>query len=480
MSPRRLSSFIGLIPALALSACAAGPDFHTPAAPGEQAYTAAPITTAGEQTLAPAPVDARWWEAFGSPQLNALVDQALKANTDLAATRAALKAARESWLASRGVLLPQVDATAGTSRNKGAQYLAPALNSGSFDYNLQTAQVNVGYTLDLFGGNRRQVESARAQYLSQRYATEAARISLITNVVAAAFNQAALRDSVNEQVRVVALDEQQLEIMRRQLAEGQIAGSDVMGQEAALAQAQMALAPLKKALAQADDQLAYLTGRSPADPALPGVELAKLTLPHALPLSLSADLVRQRPDVRAAEENLHSASAELGVAIAARLPQITLSAIGGGSAANWANLLGPANTFWTLGAGISQPIFAGGALLHRQRAASAQLDQAKALYRSAVLTAFQNVADTLHALQEDADALSAAKAASASAQAGFAVAQRKYAVGEVAFAGVIAAEQTLRGAQQAEAQAQAQRFADTAALYQALGGGWWNEPGAKL
>ena len=468
-----------LIPAIALAGCAAGPDFHTPAAPSEQAYTPQPIAAAGEQTLAPAPVEARWWEAFGSPELDALVDSALKANSDLAATRAALKAARESWLASRGLLLPQVDASAGTSRNKSSQYLSPVLNQQAFDFNLQTAQVNVGYTLDLFGGNRRQIESARAQYLSQRYSTEAARISLITNVVAAAFNQAALRDSVAAQSRVVALAEQQLDIMHRQLADGQIAGADVLGQEAALAQARLALAPLRKALGQSDDQLAYLTGRSPADPALAGVDLAKLTLPHALPLSLPADLVRQRPDVRAAEENLHAASAQLGMAIAARLPQITLMANGGGSAANWASLLGPANPFWTLGAGVSQPIFAGGALLHRQRAASAQLDQAKALYRSAVLTAFQNVADTLHALQEDADALAAAEAARRSAETSFTVARRQHDTGEASLITAITAEQTLRAADQVAAQAEAQRLADTAALYQALGGGWWNEAGIK-
>ena len=476
---RRACLFAAPALAAALSACAVGPDFHTPAAPPERAYTPQPITVAGEQSLAPSPVDAHWWRLFGSAELDALVDRALAANTDLAATRAALKAARESWLASRGALLPTVDASAGTSRNKGTQYLAPALSSNGFDYNLQTAQVSVGYTLDLFGGVRRQAESARAQYVSQRYQAEAARISLITNVVAAAFQQASLRDQVAAQTRVVALAEQQTTIMRRQLADGQISGAEVMTQEAALAQARMALAPLHKSLAQADDQLAYLTGRSPADPPLPGVDLGRIGLPHALPLSLPADLVRQRPDVRAAEENLHATSAQLGVAIAARLPQVTLVASGGGAAASWANLLGPANTFWTLGAGVSQPIFAGGALLHRQRGAQAQLDQAGALYRSSVLTAFQNVADTLHALQEDADALAAADAARRSAQSSLVVAQRQHDRGEAPLITVIAAEQTLQAANQAAVQAEALRLSDTAALYQALGGGWWNEPGAK-
>jgi NodT family efflux transporter outer membrane factor (OMF) lipoprotein len=263
-----------------------------------------------------------------------------------------------------------------------------------------------------------------------------------------------------------------LDIIHRQRAVGQIAGADVLAQDAALAQARAALPPLQKSLTQQQDLLAYLTGRSPADGAIAGVDLAALTLPGELPLSLPAELVRQRPDIRAAEENLHAASAAVGVAVAARLPSITLNGAAGGLSGGWSSLLAGPNTFWSVGAGVTQPVFQGGTLLHKQRAAQAALDQAKAQYRSAVLTAFQNVADTLHALQLDADALAAAQAASRSAEASLSITQRQATHGQVAFVNVLNAEQMLRQADQSLVQAEAARFADTAALFQALGGGW--------
>ncbi|MBU6206287.1 MAG: efflux transporter outer membrane subunit [Alphaproteobacteria bacterium] len=472
----------------ALAACAVGPDFKTPSAPPQTRYTPHPITATaapasavggGAQTLVPgADLDAQWWTLFHSHELNALIEEALKANTDLAAARAALKQAQETYKAQRGVLFPQVDASASTSRAKGTQYLAPALADNSFDYNLQTAQVNVGYTLDLFGGNRRAIEAAKAQFAQQRFLTEATRITLAANVAAAAFQEASLRAQVAAQGRIIKLEEDTLGIMHRQQAQGQIAGADVLAQDAALAQARAALPPLQKALTVQQDLLAYLTGHAPGDGDIRGVNLATLTLPGQLPISLPSVLVRQRPDVRAAEENLHSASAQLGVATAARLPNIMLSASAGGTGSSWRNLLSPANSLWSLGAGVTAPLFDGGSLLHKQRAARAALEQAGAQYRSAVLTAFQNVADTLHALQLDADALGAAQAAQTTADRSFQVVQYQYKQGAVPFVNVLAAEQALRQADQALVQAQVARFADTAALYQALGGGWWNAPEA--
>jgi NodT family efflux transporter outer membrane factor (OMF) lipoprotein len=476
----RLAS--ALVPGLLLSACAVGPNFRSPAAPSETAYTPTPITgTAapqsavaggGQNLIAGMKVEANWWQQFHSPQLDALITQALAANSDLAAAQASLKVARETWLAQRGILFPQIDAGATTSRNKSSQYLAPVPNANSFEYSLQTAQVNVGYTLDLFGGNRRQVEQARAQYEAQRFQTEAARITLCTNVAAAAFQEASLRAQVASQQRIIAIETRVLEVMQRQQSVGQIAGADVLAQDAAVAQVRAGLPPLQKALAQQQDLLAYLTGRSTGDGAIVGVDLNTLTLPRELPLSLPAELVRQRPDIRAAEENLHAASAAVGVAIAARLPVISLTASAGGAASAWSNLLSGPNTLWTVGAGLTQPIFQGGTLLHKQRAAEAGLDEAKAQYRSAVLTAFQNVADTLHALQLDADALADAQSASRSAEASLAISQRQVTQGQVAFVTVLNAEQVLRQADQSLVQAEAARFADTAALYQALGGGW--------
>jgi NodT family efflux transporter outer membrane factor (OMF) lipoprotein len=475
------ASALALAASLTLAGCAVGPDFHTPAAPTDRAYTPQPIvsTAAPEAPVAggaqafssTTPLPAEWWHQFNSPALDKLVAEALARNSDLAAARAALKAARETYLASRGVLFPSVDATASTSRNKGTQYLAPALADNSFSYNLQTAQVSVGYALDLFGGNRRQIEQTLAQYQAQRFETEAARITLITNVVATAVSEASLRRQVAAQERIVAVVGEQVAIARRQQAQGEIAGAAVMAQEAALAQARAALPPLRKQWTQAQDALAYLTGHSPAERAPAAIDLAVVSLPHDLPVSLPADLVRRRPDVRAAEESLHAASAGVGVAIAARLPQITLSASSGGSSSNWSNLLSASNSFWSFGAGVAQPVFAGGTLLHRQRAAKAQFEQARNLYRSVVLTAFQNVADTLHALQLDADALDAAEVGRRAAGGQWQVAQRQYRLGEISYPTMLIAEQSLRQAEQTLDQAAAQRIADTAALFQALGGG---------
>lgn len=476
----RLRHFVATGAALVLGGCAVGPNFHAPTAPTETTYDqagkdamTAPVGIAGgtQQWVAGAPQDG-WWHAYHSPQLDTLIDEALKANSDLAAANAALKVARESWLATRGILVPSVDGGLGTSRAKSSQYLSPVLNQSVFSYSLQTAQVNVGYTLDVFGLNRRTVEQARAQFDTVAFQTQAARISLINNVAAAAFLEASLRAQLAAQDRMIAIQRETLGILQHQQQVGQAAGSDVLAQEAALAQSEAAQPPLRRAAAQARDLIAYLTGRSAANALSDRVDLDKVTLPADLPLSLPSELVRQRPDIRAAEAALHAASAGVGIAIANRLPQLTLSASAGGSSAGWSNILSATNSFWSVGAGVTQPIFAGGALLHRQRAARAAYDQADAQYRSAVLSAFQNVADTLAALRTDAEALSANVRARDTAVASLAIARHQFEQGATPFANVLAAELTLRQAEQALVQAQVARLTDTAALFEALGGGW--------
>lgn len=466
--------------ALALTAgCTVGPDFHQPAPPHETSY--APKTpetlrapdgvAGGTQTLSAGAPVGEWWRQFGSPDLDALVARALAANTDLAATRAALKQARELWLAQRGVLFPTIDAGASTNRVKGSQYLAPVPNNSSFTYSLQTAQVNVGYTLDLFGGNRRGIEQARAQYDAQHFQADAARITLVNTVVATAVQMAALQDMIEAQRKVIALQAEMLAITRHQLSVGDAAGLDVIGQQAQLAQAQATLPPLEHAWAQNRDLLAYLTGQSAGDAPMPVPKLSAIRLPRDLPLTLPSQLVRQRPDIRAAEANLHAASAGVGVAIANRLPQITLSASAGGNGQGWSNLLSAANSFWSLGAGVSQPIFAGGALLHRQRAAKAAYEQADAQYRSSVLAAFQNVADTLAALQADAAVVTAAVRSHQAASQTLEVTATQARDGAVAPIAVLQARMALFQADETLAQARQARLTDTAALFQALGGG---------
>jgi NodT family efflux transporter outer membrane factor (OMF) lipoprotein len=281
---------------------------------------------------------------------------------------------------------------------------------------------------------------------------------------------------------MVKIEQEQLELFKRQLQLGAVAEANVIAQVATLAQTKAMLPPLQKQLAQQRDLLAALAGRFPSDGPAEKFDLTTLQLPQELPLTLPSKLVEQRPDVRAAEEQLHSASAQIGVAKANMLPQFTLSAAGGSMATQISQLFKSGNGFWSLAGGITQPLFEGGALIHKKRAAEAAYDEAAAQYRAIVIAAFQNVADTLQALQFDADALQAAAEAERSAAASLAIARRQVELGDIAYVSLLAAEQTYQQAALNLVQARANRFADTAALFQALGGGWWNrsDGGANL
>ena len=472
-TPFHRAAVVGSLWALALGGCAVGPNFHTPAPPTVSGYLAQPLSADSGWAMG-GDVPADWWTVYQSPALNALVEQALKANPDLEAARAALKAAEETYLAQRGAFLPEVDASYNLTRQQASATPAPPLTSNNNLFTLRTAQLSVGYTLDVFGGVRRQTEQVKAQTEQQRFETEAAYLTLTTNVVVTAIQEASLRDQVAATRDAIQSDRHILEIMRDQLVLGQIAGADVAAQAALVAQAEQTLPPLEKQLAQTRDLLADLTVRFPSDAPWEGLDLATLKSPDSLPLSLPSKLVEQRPDVRAAEANLHAASAGLGVAIANRLPNITLSAGAGGAATQFARMFDDANGFWSVAGDVTQPIFQGGALYHRQKAAQAQLDQARAQYRSAVLSAFQNVADVLQGLGADNRALTAAAAGQASAADSLAIAKRQLALGQVSGITVLNAELAYQTANAALIQAQAGRLSDTAALFQALGGGWWN------
>ena len=462
---------------LILVSCCVGPNFDPPAPPKLTRATAQPLPPQTEgsrpQRLAEGDVPERWWTLFQSPQIDALVDRALTANPDLQAAEAALRQAQESYLAQRGALFPSVDLGASTTRQKDSAYLSPTLSSNATLFSLQTAQVSVGYTLDLFGGVRRANEQAKAQAESQRYETEAAYVTLTANVVAAAIQAAALRDQADAAQDLVDLNRRSLAVMQDQLAVGQVARADVAAQEAALAQAEAALAPLDKQLAQQQDLLAALTGGYPETTPATALRLADLKLPQDVPVSLPAQILRRRPDVQAAEANVHAASAAVGVAVANRLPQFTIAGSAGGAAAQWGRLLSTGNDLWSYSASVAQPILQGGALVHRQRAAEAALDQAKAQYRSAVVAAVQNVADALEALKADARGLDAAIIAEQRAQESLAIARGQLAEGAISGLALIQSEQTYAQARQARVGAEGARLADTAALIQALGGDWW-------
>jgi NodT family efflux transporter outer membrane factor (OMF) lipoprotein len=463
------------LPAL-LTACAVGPNYKRPALAAGDGYgpaAANPLLTSGQD------IPAQWWGVFHSADLDALVAEALRKNPTIEAAKAALSSAREQVKAQRGAYLPSVSASVQPSRQSVARDLASPLQSNANLYDLTTTQVSVSYAPDLFGANRRAVESLAAQQDQQRFELEAARLTLASNVVLAAVQDALLRDEVEGTKAIVANQREILASFRRQRELGQASYADLAAQEALLAQTEATLPPLEKQFRINRDLLSALVGRTPGQPLDVRFDLRALVLPERLPLSLPAQMVEHRPDVRIAEAQLHAASAQVGVAAAARWPSLEIDGGAGSAALGTTPRFNSATNFWSIAATLTQPIFQGGALLHRQRAAEAAYDQAAAQYRATVVGAFQNTADVLHALATDADGLAAAEAAQAASQHSLEIARRQLALGDVSRLAVLAAEQTETQAQLARLQAQASRYADVAALFQALGGGWWNDAAAQ-
>jgi len=471
----------GLAAAALVAGCTVGPNFHRPAPPSAASYTAQPLPpqTAGpspQRFLAGSPVAARWWTLFGSAQLDALEDEALKANPDLKTAEAALRQARELYLAQRATLWPTVTLAANATRAKNSYTIAPPLADNAQSYGLFQGQLNLSYDLDVFGGLRRQVESVRAQADAQRYQTEAAYLTLTTNVAGAAVQLASLDAQLAATEQAIAADRRLLQLTRQEQALGQASTADVANAAATLEQAEQLAPPLRKQIDQQRDLLAVLVGRPGADAPTGRLALAAFALPRELPVSLPADLVRQRPDVLAAEANVHVASAQVGVALAARLPDITLTGSAGGASTALGTLLAPQNTLWSVSGNVAQTVFDAGALRHKQKAAQAALDEAQSQYRSAVLVALQNTADVLQAIVEDAEADRHAAAAQGAADRSLRLARQQLAQGETGALPALTAEAAYDQAEVATAQAHAARYADTVALFQALGGGWWNDP----
>jgi NodT family efflux transporter outer membrane factor (OMF) lipoprotein len=473
-----------LATALLLAACAVGPDFVAPAAPDVQGYTPEPLaprttsaSTAGgeaQRFVHDLDLPGQWWTLFHSKALNALVERSLAANPDLQAAQAALRVARENVRAQRGMLFPSVDA--GFSGVRELPGIGGPLDNESVapTFNLFTTQLNVSYSPDVFGGTRRSIEALVAQQDAQRFALEATYLTLTSNLAGAAVQEASLRGQIAATQTIIKIERDLLGLLRRQREAGQIAEADVVAQEAALAQVEQTLPPLQKQLAQQRDLLAALSGGFPSDKLTARFELAALHLPRDLPLSLSGKLVEQRPDIRAAQANLHAASAQIGVAIANRLPNITLTATAGSTANAVDQMFASGTEWWAVAGTATQPIFHGGTLFHRELAAKATFDQAAAQYRSTVITAFQNVADALRAIQSDAVALQKAVASERAASRSLDIVRDRMKLGDINYLGLLNAQQTYQQALLSLAQARAARYADTVALFQALGGGWWN------
>ena len=472
---------------LLTSACVVGPNFKPPAPPAVAGYTAEPPHaiegTPGvpggqaQHFVSSADIPADWWRLFHSKALNALIEQALANNADLKAAQAALLVAHENVRAQKGAYAPQVSAGASVTRQKDpSATLAPVPANNASSYTLITPSVSVSYTPDVFGLNKRTVEGLAAQEQATRYQMVATDITLSANVAEAAITEASLEDQIDTTNELIGISHEILSLLRYQKSKGYIGGADIAAQQTQLAQLEATLPPLIKQRDQQNDLIAVLTGRYPAQLPAEKLTLASLTLPADLPLSLPSTLVEQRPDVLQAEENLHAASAAIGVARANRLPNITLSANAGTNALSIGQIFGPGTGFWNIGAALLAPIFDGGTKLHQERAARYAYQQSAEQYRGTVLTAFQNVADTLVALEQDAKTLNATKAAADAAKSSLDLARLQYKDGYAAYLTVLNADQAYRQARLSLVQAAADRFTDTVALFQALGGGWWHRP----
>ena len=479
-----LNHSLPLLLAGTVAACAVGPNYHQPAAP-QAALTPAPLPvqtqTAGgvAQVFAPgADISGDWWTLYHSPELNSLISAALAHNPNLQAAQATLLQAEENERADVGVLMPSLGASFQAQRSHnstdsvaGTGFATPTTALPA--YSLFNASLSVSYALDIWGGARRGLESASAQAQYQRDELEAAYLTLTANIVTAAIQEASLQAQIVATDQVIAAEEQQLSILQNQVSLGGVAQASVLQEQATLAASQATLPPLQAAMAQARNQLAAYAGVLPGDFHEADFTLASLHLPEALPVSVPSAIVAQRPDIQAAAAQLHEASANVGVADAQMLPQISLTADVGHEAISTGELFMPQTLLWRLVAGVTQPIFEGGELSAKRKAALAALQVSGAQYQATVIAAFQNVADALSALQYDAMTLNAADAAADAAAQSLSVTQAQYQLGGQPLTAVLVAQTSYQDAAIAQVKASAARLADTAALYQALGGGWW-------
>ncbi len=479
---------LAVLVALSLTGCAVGPDYRRPAAPAVDRYTARPLPAStadvptadgdAQRFLQGRDVPARWWTTFDNPELTRRVDTALVHSPSMAAARAALRQAQENVSAARGNLLPTVDANAGVTRQK--QSSAPF--GGAFTFpplTVYNTSVKVGYVFDLFGGVRRGIETQAALADYQRAQLEATYLTLAANVVTASLQEASLREQLHATEQIVQMQRKQLAIAQKQQAIGARSLSDTLAVRSQLTGTLTLLPPLRKQLAATRNQLATYLGVTPAQLQMQPLRLDAVRLPRDIPVSLPSQLVAQRPDIQAASAQLHAATARVGVATAAMLPQINLSGSVGSSALHASDLFSAGTGAWSLGLGLTQSLFHGGQLISQKRAAQAGLDKALADWQGTVLTAFQNVADALQALQFDAQGLAAQATAERTATRQLQLVRRQYQLGATGYLNLLNAERSFQQARISLIQARAARLSDTAALYAALGGSWRDDAGTK-
>ena len=473
---------------LLITGCAVGPNFNSPRAPvSSDAYsytsgkpvkeTVGVDTYAGQsQKLASGEdIPAAWWDVFHSDELDKLIRESLKHNPSLASAQAALRQAQEGYSSQAdSVLYPSV-----TGNLQAAREHASAVSTnipGGTILNLYNASVNVSYSVDVFGANKRGLESLQAGVEYQRFQLEATYLTLTANVVTTAIREASLRSQLQATQEILEAQTSQLDVVEKQFKVGAIAKISLLTQRNLVAQTRATIPALQKSIEQTRNQLAVFAGKLPGDAGMPEFRLENLQLPQELPLSVPSALVRQRPDIRAVESLLHQASAQVGVATANQYPQFSLSGSYGYTSPETSKLFNNTMSFWSIGGGLAAPIFNAGALSAKRREAEAAYDQAAAQYKSTVLSAFQNVADTLRALEFDALTLKQQAEVAAMTKDTLDLTLKQYKLGGVSSLVLLDAKRTYQAARINLVQAQANRYADTAALFQAMGGGWWNRP----
>jgi NodT family efflux transporter outer membrane factor (OMF) lipoprotein len=482
------AGFAVLLSAGIAAGCTVGPDFKRPEPPATPSYTTEPVPPSTAETaiagggsqrfVVGQELQRQWWTMFHSDALDQLMAAALRDSPTVAQGQATLRQAQEALAAERGAQWPSVDASGQVSRQResAAQLNLPQGHT----FSLYNATVSVSYVFDLFGGVRRQLESLEAQVDSEQFQLEATYLALTANLATTAIREASLHAQLAATREIEELQRKQLSVVERRFALGAVARSDVLAQRTVLAQTHAGIPPLERQLALARNQLAILAGRFPSDAGLPEFDLDHLELPLELPVSVPSALARQRPDILAAEALLHSASAQVGVATADLYPKLTLTGSAGLTAFRTENLFKESAFGWSIGAGLVAPLFHGGTLQARRRAAIAAYDGASAAYRQTVLVAFGAVADALRALDTDARALQAQVDAQAQARASYELADKQFSAGAVSYLSLLDAQARLQQTRIAVVQAQADRYTDTVALFAALGGGWWNEGGTAV
>jgi NodT family efflux transporter outer membrane factor (OMF) lipoprotein len=469
-----------LAAALVAAACTVGPDFKPPEKPPEQSYTPAGAAekTAGDQRFALGQkITGDWWTLYRSDPLTQVLEQAVAGNRSLVAAKATLAAALEQVNVARGGLYPQVDlgANATRQRNNGAQ-LGVAKLPPQFPpyFNVFRIGPTVSYALDVFGGTQRAIEQSEALADAQDYQLDAAYLTLTGNAVLQALTIASLRAQIATVEGIIADDQRNLDLVQTEVRAGVATQLDIETATSQLASDRTLLAPLRQQVSVARHALAVLVGKAPSDWVPPDFDLDKITLPAELPLSLPSELVRQRPDLLAAEAQLHAASAAIGVATAQLYPKITLSAALTQQAISLDTLFHGANNIWSIAGGLTTPIFHGGELEAEKRFTEDQFNATLATYEQTVLQAFGQVADVLEALGHDAELLAEQQNALRATEASLNLTRRSYTIGNVGILQVLDAQRLVEQARLGYVRAKAQRYLDTAQLFVAMGGGWWD------